>query len=156
MLPSLGVNNGTKQDIIHPGFEGASRVTGVVGYGCTREGTGERRSFTELLCSAFRQGGRRGRQWNEFLLPCPHYFIEQYSSARRGGGIILHSHEPKPHESFPDLHLGQHSFRLLWATESKSFRLPLMFHVNAPEISFCLVLTFTTSSRHSPHFQSEF
>ena len=70
-------------------------------------------SFTEILFSTFRQGGRKGRQWNEFPLLCPRLFTEHYGSARIGGEIILHSHEPKPHESFPDLHLGQHSFMLL-------------------------------------------
>lgn len=97
-----------------------------------------------------------GKQWNEFPLLCSHLFMEQYSSARIRGEIILQSHEPKPHESFPDLHVGQDSFMLLWATESKSFCLTLMFHANILGISFCLVLTFTTSSCHSPHFQSEF
>lgn len=70
-------------------------------------------TFTAILFSTFRQGGRRGRQWNEFPLLCPPLFMEQYSSAGIGGEIISHSHEPKPHESFPDLHLGQPSFMLL-------------------------------------------
>lgn len=46
-------------------------------------------SFTEILFPAFSQGRRRGMQWNEFLLLCPHLFKEHYSSARRGGEIIF-------------------------------------------------------------------
>lgn len=49
----------------------------------------EKESFTEILFPTFSQGERRGRQWNEFPLLCPHLFKEHYSSARRGGEIIF-------------------------------------------------------------------
>lgn len=80
---------------------------------CMHEGREKEKenSFTDILFSTYRQGG--GKQWNEFPLLFSHLFMEQYSSVRIRGEIILQPHEPKPHESFPDLHLGQHSFMLL-------------------------------------------
>lgn len=79
---SLSIKNRTKEYIICFGYSGTSCITWTTGNECVgREGKWEN-SFTEILLPAFTQGGRRGRQQDEFPLPCPHLFLEKHCSAR--------------------------------------------------------------------------